>query len=109
MAHASVFDYGEGNINLSKALLKVIAVVWLGNWVLRKSPMKVEIIYLTQKDRILSSIAKDIASNVTKNLQPLANEIAKEKARITIHFGSGNSKIVAQASPQLQQAIAKLL
>ena len=35
MAQASVFDYGEGNINLSKALLKVIAVVWLGNWVLR--------------------------------------------------------------------------
>jgi len=27
MAQASVFDYGEGNINLSKALLKVIAVV----------------------------------------------------------------------------------
>ena len=105
MAHASVFDYGEGNINLSKALLKVIAVVWLGNWLLRKRPMKVEIIYLTQKDRILSSIAKDIAANVTKNLQPLA----KEKARITIHFGSGNSKIVAKASPQLQQAIAKLL
>src|SRR5450759_3024107 len=108
MAHASVFDYGEGNINLSKALLKVIAVVWLGNWVLRDT-MKVEILYLTQKDRILSSIAKDIAANFTKNLQPLANEIAKEKARITIHFGSGNSKIVAQASPQLQQAIAKLL
>jgi hypothetical protein len=35
MAQASVFDYGEGNINLSKALLKVIAVVWLGNWLLR--------------------------------------------------------------------------
>jgi hypothetical protein len=35
MAHASVFDYGEKNINLSKALLKVIVVVWLGNWLLR--------------------------------------------------------------------------
>jgi hypothetical protein len=98
----------EKNINLSKALLKVIAVVWLDNWAIKR-PMKIEIIYLTQKDRILSSIAKDIAANVTMNLQSLANQIEKEKAKITIHFGSGNSKIVAQASPQLQQAIAKLL
>lgn len=35
MAHAPVFDYEKGNINLSKALLKVISVVWLGNWLLR--------------------------------------------------------------------------
>jgi hypothetical protein len=71
--------------------------------------MNVKIIYLTKQDKKLSGIANDIASNIIIRLQPLLKEIKKEEAKIIIYFGKGDSKIKVTASPELEQAISRIL
>ena len=71
--------------------------------------MQIEIVYNSNEASKLAHIAENIASGISKKLQPLSSIIEQEKARIFLHFGCKNLCVEVDASQQLKSEILKLL
>ena len=71
--------------------------------------MQIEIVYNSNEALRLAHIAENIASGISKKLQPLSGIIDQEDARIFFHFGCKDFFVEVDASRELKSRIKELL